>query len=482
MNHFINLLEKYAAVSGNAEAIISGSEIITYSRLNVLVNQTASGLLSMGLKQGSKVAVLSSNNSSFIILVLALWKIAAVPMPLNTRLLPSEIQNILNRFHPDCFFIHENIISSFKDSSGAVQFPFGINSKKITVPRQMQNDEAVIIFTSGTAGNPKGVTLTFNNLINNCISGNNAILQFPGDKWLLSLPVFHIGGFSIIARALYFGTSIAIPNSVKADDIIDAINKYNPTHISLVPTQLKRILENGIKPNAAQKSVLVGGGPTENDLILSAYNAGWKVIKVYGSTETTAFITALPREDFLQNYGSVGKPLKGTEIKIVKSADFIYNEEYGEIHIKSPSVMKYYLYNEEETYAKIKDGFYNSGDIGYLDKNGFLYIESRRTDLIISGGENINPLEVERVLAQHPNISSVCVFALNDKEWGQCVAAAVMVKENALLSELEITDYLSGKLASYKIPKKVFFTNTFPLTSLGKIKRQEVANSYNSKS
>ena len=473
MDYDKNWLTEQTILNGRNVAVITEERQYTYSELDKIVTNTARQLLQEGVKSGDIVAALGENNFDFLVLILALWKIKAVPAPINIRLLESEINDLLSFCSPAAVFVHNKLKTH--NIKNAKLFPLSSpENSDIKFPEEINiQDDALLLFTSGSTGKPKGVVLSYNNLLQSSLSANGVLRHTQGDKWLLSLPLYHIGGFTIIVRALLFGGAIIIPDSIRTTDLSNAIIKHKPTHVSLVPTQLKRMLDDNIKPNPELRAVLIGGGPAEDELITSAYNKGWAIKKVYGSTETVAFVCALDSEYFAEKFGSVGKPLENVTIKIVnKDAN-----STGEICIKSPSVMKRYLNNTAETDLRIKNDFYYSGDIGYFDDDGFLYIESRRTDLIISGGENINPLEVEAKIKLNPDVNDVCVFGLEDIEWGQIVAAAI-VTNNASLSEEKLKIFLSGKIPSFKIPKKIFFDAQLPRTSLGKLKRQEVKEKY----
>jgi len=477
MKSFTGLLRHYSETNTNGFAIICKDKIYTWAVLNSFVSITAETLLNNGVIQGSRVVILSENNPDFIILILALWEIGAEPIPLNTKLTQTELTNIFEFCSPDFILIHRELNKLFFEDKRVRYFPFEYNTSGSGIEpaaSSLQNT-ALVIFTSGSTGKPKGAVHTFESLINSCLISSNTLDLQQSDKFLLSLPVYHIGGFSIIVRALYAGAAVIIPASGSVADLIYSIEKLRPTHISLVPTQLMRILENDIKPNPELRHLLIGGGPTDDDLILEAYNKGWKVNKVYGSTETAAFVTALDIPDFPNKYQSVGKPLPGVLIKIEKEKP---ENSFGEILISSPSLISRYLFNETETAERFCNGYYLTGDLGYQDDEGFLYIESRRTDLIISGGENINPVEVEEQIKKFPAVKEVCVFGKPDNKWGQICSALIVTNSNAVITIDDIKKFLSDKLASYKIPKHIFFTEELPRTGLGKIKRNEIINKF----
>ncbi len=332
-----------------------------------------------------------------------------------------------------------------------------------------------MMFTSGSSGKSKAVMLSYENLIQSALIGDQILNQNKNDKWLASLPFYHIGGFSIIVRAFLSDASLIIPDSLNIEDISRAIEKHKPTLASFVSVQLQRLIDNNIRPNNELKNVLIGGGFTSRELSLAAIKKGWKITRVYGSTEVSSFVTAITVEDIQSKPGSSGKALYPNEILIVNESKMnVPANTRGEIIVNSPAVAKGYYKNQEETSQKIINGFYYTGDIGYLDNDGYLFVEARREDLIISGGENIVPKEVESAILNNSVVEDVFVFGLNNSEWGQEVAAAIVLKKNRKISSNELKLFLKKKLAGYKIPKKIFFISEIPRTSLGKVQKEKL--------
>jgi O-succinylbenzoic acid--CoA ligase len=215
-------------------------------------------------------------------------------------------------------------------------------------------------------------------------------------------------------------------------------------------------------------------------LVFDAISDGWKITKVYGSTETSSFVSSISDEEIYDKPRSVGAAIKPNQIMIVNESRFqIPWGEVGEIAVSSPAVMKGYFNDVDETEKKIEDGFYFTGDIGFVDADGYLFIESRRTDLIITGGENVNPNEVEKILIEHPEILDAAVFPLKDDDWGEIVAAAIVLKNNKSSIGLDdIREFVKDDLAGFKIPKKIFFESELPRNELGKILRSKLIEKY----
>ena len=453
------------------ETIITAEEV--YKR----VAEVSIILKEYGIKKNDYVATLSENNLDFIILVLALWKLNAVIVPLNLRLLGKELNQIISSTGCKFALVHKKIKQKI-NSSPVISFPFkdkSISTKKVKSNKKSPSQTALVIFTSGSTDKPKGVVLTFNNLLQSALIGNKILKHSNKDRWLASLPFYHIGGFSIIFRSLIFGTPLILPDSLSNNDLILSLGKYNPTLASLVPTQLRRMLEAGCNPNKELRNVLLGGGFTDKQLVLSALKKGWRISKVYGSTETSSFISIINHKELRKRPASSGKAILPNKILIVdKSGNPSGKNISGEIAVASPAVMKYYLNNREETEKYLSNNTYYTGDIGYLDNEGHLFVEARRSDLIVSGGENINPIEVENKISKHPHVIEVCVIGINDKEWGETAAAVIVTKSGKGFSLEILKDFLRNKLPGYKIPKKIFFLDSLPKNELGKPLRVKI--------
>ncbi|HEX2868323.1 MAG TPA: o-succinylbenzoate--CoA ligase [Ignavibacteriales bacterium] len=460
-------------------AVISTGEVITYGELKIRIKALSKFLKASGLKRGMHAAILSGNNSDFIVLTLALWDLGAVPVPLNVRLLDEDLEKLTVHSEAKFLFIHEELKDRLPgDISSSKKIVFPVKWEEASDGAIEQEDSdlnecALILYTSGTTGVPKGVMHTFSTLLGSAKASDSLLRQTSSDRWLASLPFYHIGGFSIPVRAFLYGASVIIPPSLKAEDIAMAVEAFRPTLISYVTTTLRRLIETGVKPNPELRYMLLGGGPVDNELARNAIKEGWRAVKVYGSTETATLVSAVEIEEYPEKLSSAGRALPGNVITIVdEKGRETETGKSGEIVIKGPSVMAGYWNNSDETGKKLLKGFYYTGDLGHMDTEGYLYVEARRTDLIISGGENVNPLEVEDAILRHPKVKEACVFALEDKEWGQTVAAALVIKGN--IETEELTGFLRNQLASYKIPRRIFFTEELPRTSLGKLRREYI--------
>ena len=457
-------------------AIIYYNEEISYQNLSELVDKASLFLSQQDIKENNIVCLIFNNSPEFIVTILALWEIGAVPVPLNTKLLEKNLTELITFLNP------KRIIKSKDFKNVAAQ------KKDLIIPYEKlepakhklktqgfsKGKTALTLFTSGSSGKPKAVMLSFENLIQSALIGNKALLHTEKDRWLASLPFYHIGGFSVIFRALMFGASIVIPASLSNDNIKEAISKHHPTLASLVSNQLKKFVDRNFIPPKELRMVLLGGGFSDKELILKSIDLKWNIAKVYGSTETSSFISIMNKEEVKRKPEASGKAILPNQLFIYSGDEETLSIKSGEIIVKSPAVMKGYYKSNSGTKIKLKKDLFATGDIGYLDEEGFLFVEAKRSDLIVSGGENIYPAEIEKIILIHKDVKEVCVIGIKDKTWGQVVSAVIVLKKNTKLSAGELKIFLKDKLAGYKIPKKILFVDELPKTELGKVMREAV--------
>lgn len=472
----------------NSPAIIKKDLAYTYHELDNLSSSFSRSVATV-IKQNEYVGIYLDNSPAFIISVLALWKLGAVPVPINLLATDAELINLINIAGISAIITEELYSQKF-------QTVIMLSNKKIKtiiyrtdhekgeagetrlqVKKQSTKKEAVVIFTSGASGDPKGVVHTFHSLLSSIINGNEIFHHKTGDRWLASLPFYHIGGFQIICRALYHKAAVIIPQSLQTEEITEAINEFKPTHASFVSAQLKRLLDNQTKPNNELRCSLIGGGFIDKKLMLDAKISGWHPVKVYGSSETASFVCALKENDIENKGESTGKPIGKNQIIIAdENGEDYFAQTEGEIVIKSESLFNYYLKNESETENKLKQDSYYTGDLGYIDDDGFLFVIGRKNEMIVTGGKNVNPIEVETAVLKYPGIVEAAVFPIDDVEWGEIVCAAIISAEEINLENVKI--FLKSTLSSYKVPKKIFFEDVLPKTSLGKIERRKLKKKY----
>lgn len=479
------LLNNFLLANQTKNALAAAGEDfkLTFAELQQRVYMAATSLIKKGIQPNDKIGLIGNNDIDYIVNVLALWQIEAVPVLISTRLTEPEILQLLSLAECNYVLINKIFENNYKNlPANILYFPMRDDSDiKNNFSEDIDPEKtAVIIFTSGTTESIKGVKLSFNSLYQSARIGNQLLRHSYSDRWLASLPFYHIGGFSIITRSLLFGVPFIIPVSPKSEHLAKAMNEFNPTLISLVTPQLKILVENKIKPNSNLKLCLLGGGFTDEELMRDAIELNWNVAKVYGSTETASFVAALTPEAFNSKPRSAGRQLLSNKILIVNDeGKEVEPYGIGEIKIFSSALMKGYIENQRHLNKNIQDGFYLSGDIGYLDEDGYLFIEYRKNDLISSGGEKVNAAEVETAIKKFPSVIETAVYPLKDKEWGEIAAASIVtIEKNKLFDEEKLRQYLKTKIAAYKIPKKIFIEDELPKSELGKVRKSLLIKKY----
>jgi len=331
-----------------------------------------------------------------------------------------------------------------------------------------------IIYTSGTTGRPKGAMLTYGNHWWSAIGSSLNLGMHRDDRWLACVPFFHVSGLSILMRSVIYGMPVVLHETFEPAAVNRSIDEDGVTIISVVSNMLFRMLEQrGEKPYPeALRCVLLGGGPAPQPLLEDCERRGIPVVQTYGMTETASQIVTLPPEDAIRKLGSAGKPLLSAELRIVRDGYTQPAGQVGEIVVRGPNVTIGYHNRPEATAEALRDGWLHTGDLGYLDEEGYLYVFDRRSDLIISGGENVYPAEVESVLLAHPAVKEAGVTGIPDEKWGQVPAAAVKPDEGAAISEEALIQFCRERLAAYKVPKRIKFVAQLPRNASDKLMRR----------
>jgi O-succinylbenzoic acid--CoA ligase len=466
-----------------------------YDELDGLVWQLCRHLTSLGVLPEMNVAMLLPNSLAYVVHIYALIRIGAKLVPLNTRLTAGELQRQVAMAGCAALVCSSSMREKgLKASHGFCQIievpenpeEFSallneMNTRSIVPEIKAQPMEAcqTIIFTSGTSGTPKGASLSYANHFWSATASAFRIGVNPSDRWLACMPLYHVGGLAILFRSCLYGTAVILHHGFDVGEVIDSLQSYRATLVSLVPTMLYRLLhefhDNFIPP--ALRLVLLGGAAASISLLNSAELGGLPVALTYGLTEAASQVaTALP-DQVRQKPGSAGRPQIFTSIRILdQNGNPLPTGEIGEIAISGPTVMVGYYADEQATKMAMRNQMLLSGDMGYLDSDGDLWVLDRREDLIISGGENVYPAEVEAVLRAYPAIREVCVVGLPHPEWGQQVVAAIVADSPDVAIEADLVSYCRTHLAGYKQPRQFVFVDEIPQTGSGKIQRSVVAN------
>jgi o-succinylbenzoate---CoA ligase len=442
-------LRQRAQVSPERLAIVSEEAGWSFAELDQRVDGGAEVLRARGVVAGDRVGVLAANGPGFVVAVHALMRIGAVLVPINTRLSPGEI---------DWQVQDANVKVLLRDADLG---QLGEQRRGPKVERQFDlEDWHSIMYTSGTTGRPKGAILTYANHWWSAIGSVLNLGLLPDDRWLACLPLFHVGGLSILLRSLICGFTAVVHARFDPREVNRAIDEQGVTMVSVVSAMLERMLaERGGRPYPPWlRCVLLGGGPAPLPLLQRAVQAGAPVMQTYGLTETASQVVTLAPEDALTKLGSAGKPLMGSQLRI----------DDGEICVVGPTVSPGYLHQPS------RDGWLRTGDLGYVDDHGYLYVLDRRDDLIISGGENVYPAEVEATLVAHPAVREAGVIGVPDPEWGKRVAALVSLEPGQAATAEELMAFCRQRLAGYKVPRRIEFRQSLPRNAAGKLLRREL--------
>lgn len=467
-------------------AIITDDKSVTFAELNTMARLEARQLLSLGIKEGQYVGVLASNSIDVAILFHALQYIGAIMVPLNIRLTNEELQWQLRDCHAEWLLFdksHTDVAYELQQSVSDINYQSFAGLNEVEPSEEFQLKETVdlqmtqtIIYTSGTTGFPKGVQLSYGNHWWSAVSSALNLGLDHHDKWLVCVPLFHVSGLSVLVKSVTYGMPIELYSKFDADTVNQAIMQHKVTMISVVSTMLKQLLEDlGEKRYPSSfRCMLLGGGPAPKVLLDQCKEKHIPIYQSYGMTETASQIVTLSPEYMLSKLGSAGKTLFPAQLKIVKEGQEVGANEPGEIVVAGPTVTSGYLNNEEATKKTMKSGWLYSGDIGYLDDEGFLYVLDRRKDLIISGGENVYPAEIESVLLKYEAVDDAGVVGIEDDKWGQVPVAFVKIKSGYSFEQKMIKEFCLVFLARYKVPKYIYQIDELPRNASKKLLRRKL--------
>ncbi|MBB1071406.1 o-succinylbenzoate--CoA ligase [Limosilactobacillus reuteri] len=459
-----NWLLKQAATQPNQIAIDDGNERLSFAELKKQVEVLVGKI--DHLNPGSRVGILATNTLMSYKLSLAIMCSGRTIVWLNWRLAGEELERQIKDSGLQLCLVENSLWRSGMTDPFKSYSAFLITSADPgeLIPVFKSNWVASIMYTSGTTGKPKGVLQTFGNHFYSAVSSALNLGLSSADKWLCVAPIFHISGFSIIMRGLIYGMTVRLVEKFRAEELERILANETVTIMSVVPFMLKKLIQQQNKTNthynSAFRCMLLGGGTIDRETLEACLQRSIPVVQCYGMTETCSQIVALRSADALLKLGSVGQPLFSTQLKLSKD---------GEILLKTPALTPGYLNLPDKLPSKMIDGWYRTGDIGHLDKEGYLYIDGRADEMLISGGENIFPQEVEQVYQRYPQINEVAVVGQNDSVWGQVPVAFVV--SDRRLSPTKLINYGYEHLARYKVPQHYIFVSELPKNASGKIRR-----------
>lgn len=482
-------IEKRASITPGRMAIITEEEQITYKELHEKITDAAAFLKqSFEVEKGDRVAILSQNRLEYLVLIFAIAKLEAIVVPLNIRLTANELRYQLNDSETSVLVAEEPFIELAQsllqetgikhlgriDAFTTIEGP--LNHISIEV-----NESApfIICYTSGTTGKPKGAVLTQSNMFWNAVNNVLAIDLSSKDRSIVLLPLFHIGGIGLFALpTLFVGGTVIIPGKFEPQKAIAMIERYEATIVMGVPAIHKSLIECPSFNREKMQSVrwfYNGGAPCPHELIHLFFDQGFLFGQGFGMTETSPTLFMLSREDARKKIGSIGKPVMFSDYKLVNEKGNVSRSgEVGELVVKGPNVMSGYWRRPEATSETMVDGWLYTGDLARVDEDGFLYIIGRKKEMLISGGENIYPLEIEQVITQLEDVSEVAVTGVADPIWGEVPAAFVVKRPSSELTAQEIIEFCRDKLAKYKLPKEIIFIDELPKNATGKIQKNKL--------
>ena len=420
-------------------ALLADGSEVTYAELEAESTWVARRLAAHGVRRGSTVALTMRPSRELVVLVHALMKAGATLLPLSPRLSEAERAEVVAAEEP---------IVDLDDPGELTQ-----TEADLPLLGEHDMDDVVCrVLTSGSTGVPRPVGLTYGNFLWSAVGSAFNIGVQPDDRWLCCVPLSHVSGLSIAMRSVVYGTTMVLHDGFDADRVAASLEEDGIGVVSLVTTMLTRLLEAGADLSGP-RAILVGGGPVPEEPLEEAIGRGATVVQTYGLTETCSQVTTLAPADARRKLGSAGRPLLTTHLRI----------QDGEILVQGPTVAPG---------RADADGWLHTGDLGRIDEEGFLYVEDRIDDMIVTGGENVVPAEVEKVLLRHPEVADAAVIGREDPEWQQAVTAVVVLESGSEATPDELRRHCADALAGFKVPKRVELAAALPRTPSGKLMRR----------
>jgi long-chain acyl-CoA synthetase len=498
-----DVVREVAAKRPDAVALRHGGREVAYGELDERSNRLAQALLDSGVQAGSHVAYLDRTAPEVVELLFATAKVGAVTVPLNWRLAPRELALVLEDARPPVLIAGE----SYADVAGELVAGLSPAPERVVVGdayerwlaahdaidpggRGASSDVVLQMYTSGTTGAPKGVLTTHRNLA--AAAETSPYWAFDAESVSMTpLPMFHIGGIGWAFLGLWNGATTVLVSQFVAEDVLDVLEQQRVTNAVLVPTMIQMLTA---VPGAAERdysalrSIAYGASPITTPVLKAALRTfRCPLFGVYGLTETTGGVVQLdpgdhepdgPREHLLR---SAGRPRPWMQLRIADPVDGseLPPGAIGEVWLRGPNVMAGYANRPDETAAALtEDGWLRTGDGGYLDDEGFLFLTDRIKDMIVSGGENVYPVEVEEALSHHPAVGEVAVIGVPDDRWGEAIKALVVLRPGSATSAAELIAFARERLAGYKLPRTIDFVDDLPRTASGKVLKHELRDLY----
>ncbi len=479
----------HATHTPQATALYFEGHAISYLQLWQRVLAATHILAAQGVTQGQRIAYLGLNDPALLVLLVALQRLGAICLPLNYRLAPAELTAILQHAQANLLLAdsaHADIATALLPGlrvlpaqalNDSAQHPATYTSPVPPAQPTSSTFPALLVYTSGTAGLPKGALHTQAALVANCVISAHAHSLTAGDHVLTALPLFHVGGLCIqTLPALYTGASVTLLPRFEPGAWLAAVQRQRPSLSLMVPATLRAVLDHPLfgSTDVACLRMLSAGSSTIPLAMITPWHArGVPVCQVYGATETGPVSIYLRAQYALQHIGNAGQAGLGVAVRLVgEHGHDVPAGSVGELWVQGPNVMQQYWRDADN--PAFKDGWFHTGDLAHQDAQGFYTVVGRSKDMIISGGENIYPAELENILASCPQIADCAVVGQSDARWGEVAVAVIVRQPHASLTEHDVMQLFDGQLARFKHPRRVVFTDSLPKTATGKVQKPQL--------
>lgn len=501
------------AICPDRDCVLFEGKRVTFSQVNERSNRLSSSLSRLGIKKGDIVAILQVNCPQFLETYYAVAKLGGVLVPLNFRAKEDELTYMMNNCAATACFVGDRyceMVDHMKPNLETVKHYVSIDAKRPGMeyyedlvaagspddlfPEVADEDVTILMYTAGTTGRPKGVPMTHNSYGIYVLENVDPASPDVEEKNLLTVPLYHVAGFQALLAAVYGGRTVVMMRQFEVSEWMDAVQKEKANRAMLVPTMLKRVIDSPDFSKFDLSSLRVityGAAPMPFEVIKKAIEVlpHVRFINAFGQTETSSTITTLGPEDHVitgtpeekakklkRLECSIGRPMPDVEMKVVDAdGNELPPGQVGEFVARGPRIMKGYFKDDEKTKkAFTADGWLRTSDTGYRDEEGYFYLAGRGDDMIIRGGENISPEEVENAIYSHPAVEEAAVIGVPDPEWGQEPKAIVVLKKGAQATAEEIMEHCRKKLASFKRPRAVVFVDELPRNQMGKILKKDL--------
>jgi len=505
------------AICPDRDCMVFEGKRWTYGQTNERVNRLANALVKLGVRKGDRIGILQVNCHQYIESYYAAAKLGAIFVPLNFRAKADEIAYMITNAEARVLFVgsrYLDLINQIRPQLGMLKECISIDSREGLYYEDLiqsasseesyfeigDEDISILMYTSGTTGRPKGVPLRHNAFVSYVLENVEPASPDIEERNLLTVPLYHVAGMQAMLAAIYGGRTLVMMKQFEVKEWIETIQREKATRAMLVPTMLKRVIDDpdfGKYDLSSIKVITYGAAQMPFEVISKAIKVmPWvRFINAFGQTETASTITTLGPEDHIiegteeekekklkRLSSSIGKPLPDVEVKIVdEEGKTLSPLGVGEILARGPRIMTGYWRDEQKTFAAqvmTEDGWLRTGDMGYMDEEGYIYLTGRGDDMIIRGGENISPEEVENVLHSHPKVEEASVIGVPDPEWGQEPRAVIVLRRGETSTSEEIIEFCRLRLSGFKRPRSVVFIDSLPRNPMGKVLRKKLREEY----